>query len=209
MSNDESGNIRALPAYVHGAFVEQPDARRYDEDMRARAFVLWTTEAGRNCAAVARLLAEEFANEGLNTPHRSVIAVWASQDDWANQADEMWRNTRLWSARQLQTVALGNVLLASRRRQEVLLGKYDEDIGAGLLMLKAGELADRLVRDVLPLDLMSAPPEMRSVDEEASLSTGEKATLARTRLIRRVKGEQANPVRVKSREERKREAFSG
>lgn len=176
----------------------------YGEDMRARAFILWATEGGRNLRSVQALLSEELSGTSLPTPSIPTLSEWSRDENWTEQADGLWRSTKFWGARQLQVLALANAMLGQRRRHEILTGTFTGDTAAALVCLKAGELSDKLVRDVLPLSAMMAP-EVQSEDEEADLSTAEKADLARSRLIKRVKGDQAHLTRTKSVEERKRE----
>jgi hypothetical protein len=177
----------------------------YDPAVRARCFVLYSTVAARKCAAVARLIAEELAGSGDRIPAVSTIAEWCRDEAWPSQADDLWRSTKHWGARELQVISLANAMLGQQRRHEILLGEYEERMGLALQYLKASEISDRFLRDVLPLAVMQAPPVLGAEDEEAALSTAEKADLARSRLIKRVKGEQVHLTRTKSREERKRE----
>ena len=177
----------------------------YGEEMRARAFILWATEGGRNLRATRALLHEELEGTTLPTPSVVTLGEWSREERWAEQADGLWRSTKFWGAKQLQTLALANAMLGQRRRHEILTGMFTGDTGAALVVLKATELSDRLIRDILPLSVMSAPPEQSAEDEDEQLSSGEKATLARQRLIQRVKGAQQHVTRTKSVEERKRE----
>jgi hypothetical protein len=168
-----------------------------------RTFIVYATTGARNARATARLMTDELAPE--RAPNYSTIAEWAREDDWAGKADDVWRTTKGWHLRELQTLALANMMLSQQRRHEILLGQYEEQMGLALQYLKAGELADKLVRDVLPLIAMRPPEELTSDEEEAALTSSEKAIVARQRLIQRVKGEQVRITRTKSVEERKRE----
>jgi hypothetical protein len=198
-----TGDVVQFPANVRA----EPDRTPHTEEIRARAFTLYATMGARNIRATTRLLTEELAGTGERVPHVSTIAEWAREEQWSEQADSLWRSTKNWQVRQLQTIALGAAMLGQQRRYQVLLGEYEEQMGLALQYLKASELTDRFLRDVLPLSVMQAPPQLNAEDEEATLSTNEKADLARSRLIKRVKGEQVHLTRTKSREERKRELF--
>jgi len=170
-----------------------------------RCFILFSTTGARNCSAVWRLISEECQGSGERVPSEASIREWAREDRWGEKADDVWRSTRGWHLRELQTLALANMMLGQQRRHEVLLGQYEHDMSLALQYLKAGELSDKLVRDVLPLIAMRPPEEVSAEDESAALTSGEKAVVARQGLIKRVKGEQVAMTRVKSVEERKRE----
>src|SRR5829696_3374166 len=138
--------VRGLPGVAHS------------DEVRMRCFVLYATEAGRNCASVETLIAEELDGTQEPVPTRQVIASWARDDQWSLQADELWRKTKVWGFRELQVLALSNALLGQRRRHEVLLGHYRNDNDTAAQYLKAGELSDRFIERVLPLSAMKPPP---------------------------------------------------
>jgi hypothetical protein len=203
--SDESGSYDGHIVSIGPHVRDHVPPGTYGEEMRARAFILWATEGGRNLRATRRLLSEELEETGLPTPSVVTLSEWSREEQWSEQADGLWRSTKFWGARALQTLALANAMLGQRRRHEILTGSFTGDTGAALVMLKAGELSDKLIRDVLPLAAMMAPPEATGEDEAEQLTSGEKAIVARQRLIQRVKGAQVATNRTQSVEERKRE----
>lgn len=160
----------------------------HDDETRARCFVLYATVAGRNYAAVERLLAEERSGSDLPVPSRSVIQTWGNEDRWAQQADDIWRNTKQWTHEQLQVIALANVLLGQQRRHEVLQGKLEGNNDLAAQYLKAGELSDRFVERVLPIKSMR-PPEVERNEED--MTKEEREHLAANRIARKRKEESA------------------
>jgi hypothetical protein len=157
---------RGLPGVAHAP------------EIKARCFVLYSTEAGRNCAAVERLIAEELDGTREGVPSRQTIAGWARDEQWSSQADNLWRSTRRWGVRELQVIAIANAVLGQRRRHEVLLGKYRGDHATAAQYLKAGELSDRFIERVLPLSSMEAPPRHEADTEDVPREVAEARALA-------------------------------
>ena len=171
MSNDSDGDTGTVVPFVRG------DAQvRHDDETKVRCFVLYGTMAGRNCAAVERLIAEEYDGTGLPVPTRAAIARWAADERWAEQADDMWRSTKARTLFELQVMAASNAMLAQKRKQDVLLGRYDGREMTGALHLKAAELSDRFIERVLPLASIHAPEPER---DTSGMSRDEKEALAR------------------------------
>ena len=62
----------------------------HDPAIKARAFDIWLWEADRNCAEVARRLAEEFPDH--RTPAERTVYNWERDDEWDNRALEVLVN---------------------------------------------------------------------------------------------------------------------
>ena len=155
----------------------------HSDETKTRCFVLYSTEGGRNCASVERLIGEELEGTEEVVPTRQTIAGWARDEQWSAQADELWRKTKLWGARELQVIAIANAVLGQRRRHEVLLGNYRGDNDIAAQFLKAGELSDRFIERVLPLSAMKPPVEEETDTED--LPRDEREALARQALVQR------------------------
>ena len=151
--------LRGLPGVAHS------------EDTKARCFVLYATAAARNCADVERLIAEELDGTSEVVPTRQAIAGWARDEQWAEQADDVWRNTKRWGKREPEVIALSNAMLGQQRRHEVLMGKYN--------------LADRTIERVLPLGAMEGPPEPAIETKDVPREAGE--AQAKSAMIQRGK----------------------
>src|SRR5512134_2602562 len=163
MSDDTDAIPDPLMPFMRGT----PQVR-FSTETKARCFVLFATMAGRNCAAVERLIQEELTGTGEPVPTRQTIATWARAEGWAAQADDLWRTTKSWSREQLQVLALANMLLGQQRRHEVLLGQYLDRPDVAAQYLKAGELSDRAIERILPLSAMQPPPAPVEDDSELS-----------------------------------------
>lgn len=146
--------LRGLPGVAH------------PPEVKARCFILFATEAGRNCAAVERLIAEELAGTDQLIPTRKTVSGWCRDERWAEQADDLWRNTKLWGLNELKVLSMANALLGQRRRHEVLLEKYSGDNDTAAHYLKAGELSDRFIERVLPLSSMETPAPEAADNED-------------------------------------------
>jgi hypothetical protein len=153
----------------------------FSDDVRARCFVHFATDAARNCAHVERLMAAELEGTDEPIPTRQTVAAWARDDGWHRQADDLMRSTRDWTREQLQAYVFANALLGQRRRHEVLLGMVTDPAQAAMY-LKAGELADRFVERVLPLTAIR-PPEDRQ-DEDDDLPREEREARAMAAIAR-------------------------
>jgi hypothetical protein len=143
--------------------------------------------AARNCADVEILYREEVGPDEP-IPTRQVISTWARQDAWAEQADDIWRNTKGWTHEQLRVIYASSALLAAHRRHEILIGKgldgVPNDIKASL-QLKAGELSDRAVERIFPLGRMQ--PGEKSTEDTKDMTRDEAESAARRRIVARSK----------------------
>ncbi len=158
----------------------------HPDETRMRAFILFATEAARNCSAVERLLAEELQGTDVAVPTKRVIADWCQHDNWHKQADEVWRSTKLWGINELKVLAMANALLGQRRRNEILQGKWVGNNDAAAQFLKAGELSDRFVERVIPLSMMQMPQEASAV--EVTQNRDEREAKAKGNMITRKSG---------------------
>lgn len=138
-------------------------------EVRMRCFELYSTVAARNCAHVARLIAQELASTGEPVPTDRTIRSWATDEAWAKQADDLWRNTTGWAGEQLRAYVFANALLSEKNRHDIQLGLYAEDPQQAAVLLKAGELADRKQEKIFPLDALR-PPDTATNDAELSNS---------------------------------------
>lgn len=159
--------LRGLPTVPHAT------------ETRVRCFELYATVAARNCAHVERLFQREVAGTDIPVPTRAAISEWAREEGWSRQADEMWRKTKNWGVEQLRAYVFANAVLAEKNRHDVQLGLYAEDTNQALVLLKAGELADRKLERVMPLDQLKPGQED---DHEEDLSNAEKHQRAMDRL---------------------------
>jgi hypothetical protein len=153
----------------------------FSDDVRARCFVHFATDAARNCAHVERLMAAELEGTDEPIPTRQTIAAWAREDGWHRQADDLMRSTRDWTREQIQVYVFANALLGQRRRHEVLLGIVTDPAQAAMY-LKAGELSDRFIERVLPLTAIR-PPEHEAADT-SELPREEREARARAAVAR-------------------------
>jgi hypothetical protein len=154
----------------------------FSPDVKELAFRLWATVAGRRPAAVERLLARELP-AGTAIPTQQAIGNWARGEDWAARADDLWRINHGAMLYELQLLTASNFLLSQIGKQDVLTGAYAGREMEGALILKAGELSDRLMeRGVVPL--IPVPPDTAGTDE-SHLSRAEREARAGERMARR------------------------
>ncbi len=152
---------------------------RFPDEVKIRCFELYATVAARNAAHVERLYSREMAGTGEPIPTRQMINRWAKDEGWTRQADEMWRKTKNWGIEQLRAFVFANAVLAEKNRHDVQLGLYAEDSNQALVLLKAGELADRKLERVMPLAQLQ-PAQDETTDDE--LSNAEKQQRAMEKL---------------------------
>jgi hypothetical protein len=167
------------------AFVRGSQGVDYALEVKEFAFRLWATAGGRRPAAVERLLARELP-EGTPIPTQQTIGRWAVEDGWAARADDHWRINHGAMLYELQLLTASNFLLSQIGKQDVLAGAYAGREMEGALLLKAGELSDRLMeRGVVPL--LPAPPDA-GTDDDAGLTRAEREARAGERMAQRKHG---------------------
>jgi hypothetical protein len=163
-------------------FVRGESGVACSRDVKEFAFRLWATAAGRRPAAVERLLRRELGPD-VPIPTQQTIGRWARAENWAARADDHWRINHGQSLYELQLLTASNFLLSQIGKQDVLIGAYAGREMEGALILKAGELSDRLMeRGVVPL--IPVPPDNGGTDE-SHLSRAEREARAGERMARR------------------------
>jgi hypothetical protein len=130
----------------------------YDVETRTRCFVLYATFAARNCAAVQRLYAAEVASLEIPVPDVRTIQIWAAEDDWMRQADDLWRNTKGRTAYELQIISQANTMQGAKALHDILTGLDQRDATERVITLKAIEVALK-AREKLPELSRIEPPE--------------------------------------------------
>lgn len=165
----------------------RPAGFAYDDETRARCFVLFATFAARNCAATARLYEQEVTALGLPAPDVRTIQLWAADEDWNGQADTLWRNTKGRTAYELQILSMANTMQATKALHDILTGGDQRDLNERIVTLKAVEVAMKN-RERLPELARIEPPE-QTVDTD-SMSREEQEAHA-TAAIARKKGKGA------------------
>lgn len=154
----------------------------HDEETRTRCFILFATVAGRNCATAAKLYAEEVAGFATPAPDRTTVALWASEDRWHTQADDLWRQTKGRTAVELQILFVSNTMLSQRRLHDILAGHDTRPIEERLVTLKAIETAMRS-RERLPELARIEPPDTER--DTSDRPRDERESLAKQALARR------------------------
>lgn len=139
--------------------------RHYDAETRARCFVLFATFGARNCSATARLYAAEVQREGLSAPDVRTIQIWANDDDWNRQADDLWRATKGRSNYELQVLFVANTMLSQKALHAILTGEDERDLNERIITLKAIETAMKS-RERLPELARIEPPDQLGTDDE-------------------------------------------
>lgn len=130
----------------------------YDDATRVRCFVIYATMAARNCAATARLYADEARAFGEHAPDADTVRRWAADDDWPGQVDNLWRNTKGRTLQELQELASSNTLVGQKALHNILTGLDSRPIEERVLTLKAIEIAMK-AREKLPELARVEPPE--------------------------------------------------
>lgn len=137
----------------------------YDDETRVRCFVLFATMGARNCAATARLFANEVEGLDIRAPDARTIQLWAAEDDWNGQADNLWRNTKGRDLQELRHLASANTLLSQKAMHDILTGLDRRSVEERLITLKAIEVTMRS-RERLPELAKIEPPEETTIDED-------------------------------------------
>jgi hypothetical protein len=175
--SDQRESGAAVVSFVRG----EPRVAHSDE-VRQLAFVLWATVGGRPPAAVERLLAQELP-DGVPLPTQQAIGSWARADDWAALADGYWRANHRDILQRLQLLTAANFYLSQVNKHEIQTGAYAGREAEAAVLLKAGELSDRLMeRGVVPL--LPPVPEERP-DDDAGLSRQEREAKILERMAQR------------------------
>jgi hypothetical protein len=165
-------------------FVRGDAQVRFPDETKRRCFELYSTLAARNCSHVERMYAAEVAGSDEPIPTRRTIAQWARDESWAQQADELWRSTRGWTGEQMRHYLLANALLAEKNRHDIQMGLYAGREAEAIVLLKAGELADRKQERIMPLSELQPPP--RQVDTSA-MSQAQKEAYLQSQLVQRTR----------------------
>ncbi len=153
-----------------GALVPLPrrePALPFDEAMIERAFEIYTTVAGRNCAHVQRLLAAEIGDEGP-APTRQTVHNWSIQHAWRERADVQLRETAGRTAHELALLWRSIVLGGAEAILAAQTGAFDDDPAAGAVRLKAAEIGLRpIISGAISLSAIQPPPDPREEDEQS------------------------------------------
>lgn len=158
MSNeDEREETKPAPLRV------VPDAViRYDDDVRETCYAIWSTVAYMSPARTARWFARE-CQDVAHMPNADTIAYWARRDRWLERSQEDERRFHGQRLLRLQQKWFAAVEGSADVMLDAQAGAYDDNPAAGLVRMKAGELAIRAVeRRVLPL----MPPKPQAAPQE-------------------------------------------
>jgi hypothetical protein len=184
VSDETRKHIYELAPVERGSVVK---GFAYDDETRARCFVLYATFAARNCAKTARLYEQEVKALGLPAPDVRTIQLWAADDDWYGQADDFWRHSKGRTPYELQILSSANTMQAQQALHDILTGADERDLNERLITLKAIEVAMK-ARERLPELARIEPPEQTA--DTASMSREEQEAHA-TAAISRKKGKSA------------------
>lgn len=148
----------------------------YAPDVIERCYALWAFRCARNCRAVARMYAAE-APDGEPVPVFSTIHKWALADNWEQRRRDDFARNHGESLYDMQLDALANMRLHLDTIADAQAGAFDDNPAAGIVRLKAGELAGKLVdRGILPLAPKPQVPE--TIDEDKPRDQREAEALA-------------------------------
>lgn len=178
--NPQTAAIVALPS-------REPPARfeSWPEDVKDRCRDLWSTLGNRNAGRTEWLLAKETP-EHVALPSASTIRRWAHDEDWATWATGEIQRTAGLTLAQLRHTWLQLLQLSQETQLDAMLGKYDDNPGAGAVRVKAAESVQRVVAQAGLL--APIPPEpARTAADTKELSRDEGEALAKRALVRRGK----------------------
>lgn len=148
-------------------------------DVVERCYELWSTVGGRNAEATVLKLQEECADdEPISVPTSRTVRRWAAFHAWQVRADADFQQHHGRELHELQVMTLAAVKVGIQNLLLAGLGGFDNNPGAGVIRLKASELATRIVeRGVLPL--MPAIPKNDTGPDYTSMTQEELAAWAR------------------------------
>jgi len=115
----------------------------WPDDMRRRAYELWSSIAVSSAPRTEHLLAQE-AGAGVAVPAASTIRAWAAADGWAAQRDADRALTHGRTLRELQAGFLPAVVLAQHTMLDAMTGLLDDAKYGGAGRIKAAEAILRL-----------------------------------------------------------------
>jgi hypothetical protein len=97
----------------------------WSDDIKTRAFALWSTVAMGSAPRTEYLLAQE-AGEDVAVPASSTIRMWAAQGGWTSRADADLVQTHGRTLRQLQAIGLQTIALAHSTMLDAMTGMLDD-----------------------------------------------------------------------------------
>lgn len=178
MSSDDS---RVVP-FVRAEVV----AREYDEDVKERCRLIWSTVAGRNAERTLRWYIKN-TEEGTPAPTARTIRHWAQTEDWERRWLQDFQQFEGALAFKLAMDWYAAQLAGVQGVLDVQAGLFDDNPMAGALRLKAAELPARMAeRKVVPL--IPAAPAQESTDWD-NLSLDEREAIMRDTLQKRKKAQ--------------------
>jgi hypothetical protein len=153
---------------------------RYDLETKSRCFVLYATAAARNCRHAALLYQEEHPGE--QTPSTESITVWAREEHWADQADDLWRQSKGRTLHELQVLATANAQLAQMRLNQILMNTDRRSVEERIVTLKAIDLSQKAREKMADMTRVQ-PPD--AVIDEDTMDRDERERKARQALVQR------------------------
>lgn len=177
MVTDDTRSV-AKPVPIRGEVV--PARVTYEVDVRERCYELWSTRCARNYRAVERVYASQL-DPNTPTPTYETIRRWANQEGWEQRRRDDYERGHGETLYDLQL----DTLAIMRRHVDVMAdaqsGAYDDNPAAGLVRLKPGEMAGKIIeRGVLPL--MPKPRELPA--DTSDMPRDEREQKARQGIVR-------------------------
>jgi hypothetical protein len=151
----------------------------WPDDIKIRAFELWSTIAARSAPRTEHLLAQEVG-ENTAVPAASTIRAWAAAEAWASRADADLAETFGKTLQQLQVTSLAAIALAQSTLIDAMIGALDTAPYGGSGRIKAAEamlrLAERSGMQLVATEAALPPPS------EEGLSVAQRARRLRDRF---------------------------
>src|SRR5262245_36038387 len=180
MTPDDGSTAASGQIVPFSANVRLGRGEAYPLEVKARCFVLYATAGARNGANTSKLYAEEHKDEAC--PSKETINLWAREERWGDQADDLWRQTRGRTQHELQILSTANAQLAQMRLNALLMGTDERPYEERVITLKAIEVANK-AREKMP-DLGRVQPPDAEADV-SNLTREEREAAARQNLVQR------------------------
>jgi hypothetical protein len=179
MTEQEDG-VRVVRALTPVPLVERPPRfAAWPDDIKTRAYELWSTVAARSAPRTEYLLAQELGEDAA-VPAGSTIRAWAAAEAWAASADADLAETFGKTLRQLQVTSLAAMALAQSTLVDAMIGLLDDAPYGGSSRIKAAEamlrLAERSGIQLVATEAALPPPS------EEGLSVAQRARRLRERF---------------------------
>jgi hypothetical protein len=162
-----------MRALTPAPMVERPQRfAAWPDDIKTRAFELWSTIAARSAPRTEYLLAQELGKDAA-VPAASTLRAWAAGEEWSARADADLAETFGKTLRQLQVTSLAAIALAQSTLVDAMVGLLDDAPYGGSGRVKAAEamlrLAERSQIQLVATEAALPPPS------EEGLSTAQRS----------------------------------